>query len=66
MAELLILVDQNREGVVNALKMKSRLEEIGLDVKGMISKKANGDSVPNSLVENITSLELFDESNFLG
>ncbi|GBE18571.1 hypothetical protein BMS3Abin16_01175 [archaeon BMS3Abin16] len=65
MAELVILVDQNREGVVKALKMKSRLEGIGLDVKGMIAKKANGDSVPSSLVENITSLELLSESNLL-
>ncbi|GBE56128.1 hypothetical protein BMS3Bbin16_00327 [archaeon BMS3Bbin16] len=65
MAELVILVDQNREGVVKALKMKSRLEGIGLDVKGLIAKNVSENSVPSSLVENITSLELLSESNLL-
>ncbi|MFQ5800164.1 MAG: hypothetical protein ACE5HH_00390 [Candidatus Hydrothermarchaeales archaeon] len=63
MAELVIIVGQSKNGVLNALKMKSMLEKTGITVMGIITKETDDEKVPLGLVEDILKLKIMANFN---
>ncbi|MEE8402160.1 MAG: hypothetical protein V3R93_00235 [Candidatus Hydrothermarchaeaceae archaeon] len=58
MTELVMLLTQNRSDLVNALRMKSMLENKGVDVSGLVIKDKNGEHIPHVFVEDMMDLKI--------
>ncbi len=63
MTELVIIIGQTRDGVIDALKMKSTLEQVGIEIKGILTKESKGEKVPKEMIESIFKIKVTDNPN---
>ncbi len=61
MAELIIIIAQNKQGVVDGLKMKSALEKIGIEVVRVLIKETDGSRVPTQLIEKLMKARVVED-----
>jgi len=60
MAEIVIIIMQNKDGVLDGLKVKATLEKLGLEVLGVITKETKGNVVPKELIESIMKIKVLN------
>ena len=53
MAELVIIIGQTKTDVLDALKMKSTLEKIGITVMKVVTRETGGKKIPHELIESL-------------
>ncbi|MEE8168324.1 MAG: hypothetical protein V3T58_05585 [Candidatus Hydrothermarchaeales archaeon] len=58
MTELILVVEPNRESVIEALRIKVMLKKLGLAVGGITIKKGVGEHMPLEFIEDFLMLKL--------
>jgi len=65
MGEIVIIIGTDKKGIIDALKVKSTLEKVGIDVKGVITKPSDVKEVPIELIEGMMKLKILDNIQFI-
>jgi hypothetical protein len=60
MTDIVFIIGQTKDEIIDALKMKSTLEEIGINVEGILTNEANGEVVPREVIERIFSVKVIN------
>lgn len=65
MGEIVIIIGTDKKGIIDALKVKSALEKIGLDVKGVITKPSDVKDIPIEMIEGMMKLKILEEIQYI-
>lgn len=58
MSEIVILIAENKDGVLDGLRMKKSLQDMGLEIIGVLTRSTDGKRVPKELIEKMLNAKI--------